>query len=492
MSLFPKCFLNKPKELLFRSQRGGASLYALYISLLVGIGSVGYLSNVGNAVRMATSGQVDAKMEITADAALEIAGAQLEEVLVRSAENGGGQGGWDDVFDVKNAVLGVFNNKNKKYKGINIDGAEVEVSLTDLPDQNYDGGELTQEEVDEYAKDNGLKNGQEFVINKEALLEAVVTIGDKKISLTKAVAHQHRYQATFFGVEISGNVVFVLPLSQEMHTLASPYQEYDRLVPDGRGGYTYEPVPESRKLEVKRGKKTYSMVRLKDVVKTEAIAALRDMKEGEDAFAAVIGGGKGRQYVNFKFRRFYQILGEESSHPILGDDYQPLTYDVLPIEDDNRSFLQDTLYNSPTNDARWTQPTTLRALKEFADEEVDFFVVMGDSTVDSTNKDLKEAEDLGYPVYDKNGAVSTFAIQDYVADKVTAKFQRLKQGKWSNAKLVTIYIGGHMQHSHFLRKLAEDNEGKYVRPFAGSTQLLPGASETLGAGPEIIDYGEGK
>ncbi len=501
MFLLSKLFLNKQKRSLCASQRGGASLYALYISLLVGIGAVGYLSNVGNAVRMASSSQVDAKMQIMADATLDIARAQLDEVLVRSAANRGGQGSWDDVFDVENAILGVFDQAKKNYEGLDIHGAEMEVNLTNLPDQSYDGQELTQEEADEYAKARGLEGGQEFEIAKEALLEAVITIGDKKIALTKAVGHKHKHRATFFGVELYGNVVFVMDVNEDWTSIVpSPYREYDRLVPDGNGEYVYEPVEKSRKV---RGN-----VSLADVVKTEAIGALRDMKEGEDAFAAIVGGQPAatRTKSGSKILRSYSILGNKNEvgeeklgayRPIYEEiknnyssDVVPL-FDVSPIAEESRSFLQDAIYSDAISASNGHRPTraAFRAFREFEDEEVDFLVFVGPLDLGWEPSDVEEADRLGYPVYRKGGGTKTGALKAYSVDKITAGFQELRSKKWSRTKLVSIYLplaaSSHFT-SRYSRELARKNKGIFVDAFAGATNIK-GSKEIS---PEIEDFSE--
>ncbi len=197
--------------------QASASLYGLYISLLVAIGGIGFLSNVGNAVRISSTSQVDAKMQIMADASLDIASAQLDEIILRSAANNNDQGDWRDIFEIENAVLGIFNQVKGDYKALNINGAEVKVNLTDLPDKVYDSSEMTAEEIREYAKQNGLGES-EFIIDKEAMLEAVVKIGNREVYVTKEVGHEHKHQAKFYGVDLKGKSVFIIDRSGSMTT----------------------------------------------------------------------------------------------------------------------------------------------------------------------------------------------------------------------------------------------------------------------------------
>ncbi len=470
----------KKRRLETLRRRGSASLYGLYISILIGLGSVGFLSNVGNAVRISSTSQVDSKMRIMADASLDIAGAQLDEVLVRSAVNNGDQGDWKDIYKIENAVLGVFDKTKGSYGGLDMSGAAITVNLTDLPDRVYDGEEMTLEEVQEYAKQNGLGES-EFKVAKEAMLEAVIKIGEREVRVTKEVGHQHEHRAKFFGVEIEGRTVFVFPMSTEMKTLWAPFTNYKKLVPDGAGDWVYQTVEKAEKIHLGGG---YRLVKLEDVIKTNLIAALRDMRAGEDAFAAVVGGGGKIKFSWIApmedFNPFksgdipdptitpihrYKMFGLNGGVAAKGNDYRELplppvnerpkgwkymwtydnlvggivqdSYDVAPISESSRSFFQDQIYSLKTEGSRLASETVNRAFQEFSDEKIDTFVFLNDGYV-----------------------VSSDEAKDFVQ-----KFNQLKSGNWSDVKFISLHVGGSVSGLKSMQEIAKQTKGLFVSPY---------------------------
>gem|GEM_PF-2775017 len=418
-----------------RNSRGAALIYMFFMALFLGVSSVSFLSITGDAAFAASLQQAHEKVEFQSEAVADLAEGRLA-ILANKAR---ASGNWNEVINVNSGVV-----KDLTL----IDGIVVNASVEDLPN-------AAPYYFDPAAIEQNLQDGQQVEKEYFAMLRAEASTGVGGLRFTETLTRRVSHKATFFGVELGGNVLFVLDRSGSMDW-ASQYDSqvlwFGEVVTGSNSDNYASRRFCSTNSSIVSGK---YMVKRIHVLQTEGVNALKNLAPS-DQFAMISFGGT----LNKHNKTFFPSIVH--AHEIQGET----------------GFVQANAAH--VGQIAWKPRYSYPSLKVFKAEQLN---VIEKRSPSEANTGIGQFETLiasgSTPVW----SALKMACADYgteptqlilladgepnegnkTASKILADFPGWYAPlRSSGCKLYCIYIGTDYKGAQFMQQLAFQNGGEYV------------------------------
>lgn len=347
-------------------------------------------------------------------------------------------GHWNEVINTKNAIV----------DGIQVeDGIQINASVYDHPTEDAYW-------YDEVAIQAQLDSGQEVTKEFVAMLEAEASTGEGGLRFTEKLTRRVSHKATFFGVELGGDILFVLDRSGSMDWAS----QYDTTILWSGEVVSYNNSDNysSRRYMSKKNstvKKRYTTKRL-HVMQTEGINALKNLTLN-DRFAIISFGGKvkkkwGKAFFPSAIHQ-HKVNGQTDFVPAIKANVGEVAWKPRYSYDSWNEFKSVQLHGierrspaeAPTGIGQFEQllasgsTPIWSALRKACDEYMpDQLILLADGEPNEGNKNAARI------------------LQDF-----PGWYQPLKD---SGCKLYCIYIGTDYKGAQFMQQLAFQNGGEYV------------------------------
>ena len=406
-----------------------------FMALFLGVSATSFLSITGDAAFAASLQQAHEKVEFQAEAAMDLAEGRLAIIANKSRA----AGHWNEVINRPNAVI------NDLVLG---DGIMVNATLKDHPTEDPYW-------YDEAAVQAQLDAGDEVTEEFVAMIETEASTGSTGLRFTERLTRRVSHTATFFGVELGGDILFVLDRSGSMDWAS----QYDTAilwfgeVVRWNDSDTYR----SRQFMSKNSSLISGryMVKRIHVLQTEGINVLKNLTSN-DRFAMISFGGTPKKW-NKKF--YSQAIHR---HVIQGETgFVPATQPYKGTVSWQKRYDFDSW-----NDYKNTQ---LNGTQRLAPYEVPTGIGQFETLIPNGSTPIWSALKVACTEYGTEPEQLILLADgepnegNKTASRILADFPGWYQNlRDAGCELYCIYIGTDYKGAQFMQQLAFQNGGEYV------------------------------